>query len=337
MRAAVFIKPGQKLELQDIPVPDPNAGEVLLKIHRCGICGTDLHMTEAHTANPIPTGFVLGHERSAVVEAVGRDVEHLKPGDHVVPHPTKGCGRCASCQAGSPYFCERGADYNFGGFAEYMVTPAFTCALLPATLSLDDASIIEPLAVGLMGIRKNPFPMGTKVLVLGAGPIGIAAAFWARQAGAGKLAMVATSRTREAIGLTVGVDRFFIEGEGLAEELHGFFDGAPDLVIDCAGAVGSLTRAVEIVRPQGSVTVLGICEHQDQWVPALAVIKEVKLQFGVGTWLSEFRHAADTLDRGIVSPLAMITDIVSFNALPDMFETLKQRNNQCKVILDPNI
>src|SRR5690606_31540693 len=98
------------------------------------------------------------------------------------------------------------------------------------TLSLDDAAIIEPLAVGLLGIRSNPFPLGAKVAVLGVGPVGIAAAFWARQAGAGKIAAIATSRTREPIARAVGIDGFFINSGDLAGELTEFFGGMPDVV-----------------------------------------------------------------------------------------------------------
>lgn len=336
MRAAVFNKPGEKLEIKDVPVPDPGEGEVLLRVHRCGICGTDLHLTDDH-ANAVPSGFVLGHERSAEVVAVGKGVERLKVGDHVVPHPTRGCGQCASCKAGSPYFCELGLQMNFGGFADYMTALDASCARLPNTLSLDDAAIIEPLAVGLLGIRSNPFPVGARVAVLGAGPVGIAAAFWARQAGAGKIAAIATSRTREPIARAVRIDGFFLNTDNLAAELVEFYGGAPDVVLECAGVPGAIERAVEIVRPRGSVTVLGICFHQDAWIPAQAIYKEIKLQFAISTSLDMFEHAARTLDRGIVDPLAMVTDVISFAQLPDAFEALKHRTNQCKVVLDPKL
>ena len=336
MRAAVFIKPGQKLELQDIAEPEPGEGEVLLRVHRCGICGTDLHMTEDHEGQA-PKGFILGHERSAEVIGVGKGVERLKVGDHVVPHPCKGCGKCASCKAGAPYFCVNGVQMNFGGFADYMTALDTSCARLPNTLSLDDAAIIEPLAVGMLAVRTNPFPVGANVVVIGVGPVGVAAAFWARQAGAGKIAAVASSRVREPIARAVGVDAFFINSDDLAAELTEYFGGLPDVVLECAGAPGSLERAVEIVRPQGSVSVLGICIHQDRWIPAYAVYKEIKLQFAVSTHLDMFEHAANTLDRGIIDPLAMITDVISYDQLPDMFEALKQRSTQCKVLLDPRL
>jgi len=337
MRAAVFNKPGEKLEIKDVAAPDPGEGEVLLRVHRCGICGTDLHMTDEHNSMCAPPGYILGHERSAEVVAVGKGVDRLKVGDHVVPHPTKGCGQCASCKGGSPYFCVNGPVPWFGGFAEYMTAFDASCARLPNTLSLDDAAIIEPLAVGLLGIECNPFAPGANIVVIGTGPIGIAAAFWARQASAGKIAAVASSRTREHIARAVGIDAFFTTGPDLVGELHEYFGGMPDMVLECAGFPGAIELAVNVVKPQGSVNVLGICEHQDPWMPAMAVYKQLRLQFAVGTHLKMFEHAANTLDRGIVDPLAMVTDIISFEQLPDAFEALKQRGAQCKVVLDPKL
>jgi len=336
MRAAVFIEPGKPLQIQKVPEPVPGEGEVVLRVERCGVCGTDLHMTEDH-GSMVPKGFILGHERSAEVIALGRGVSRLKVGDHVVPHPTRGCGVCAPCKSGSPYFCDKGPQLCFGGFAEYMIAPEANCARLPKTLSLADAAIIEPLAVGLLGIRINPFPVGANVLVLGVGPIGIAAAFWARRAGAGKIAAVATSRTRESIARAVGVDAFFITDDALTGHLTEYFGGPPDVVIECAGVPGAIAKSVELVKPQGSVTVLGICEHSDPWIPAPAILKQVKLQFAVGTHLDMFEHAADTLDRGDISPLAMITDTVSFEQFPQIFEALKKRSTQCKVLLNPSL
>jgi len=336
MRAAVFIEPGKPLQIQKVPDPTPGEGEVVLRVARCGICGTDLHMTENHGL-AAPRGFILGHERSAEVIALGKGVSRFKVGDHVAPHPTRGCGACASCKAGSPYFCEKGPQLCFGGFAEYMIATDMNCAKLPSTLSLADAAIIEPLAVGLLGVRINPFPVGAKVVVLGAGPIGIAAAFWTRLAGAGKIVAIATSRTREPIAKAVGVDAFFVADDSLTGNLTEYLGGMPDVVIECAGVPGSIAKSVELVKLQGSVTVLGICEHSDPWIPSQAILKEVKLQFAVGTRLDMFEHAANTLDRGIVDPLAMITDTISFDQLPQMFEALKNRTTQCKVVLDPGL
>src|SRR5580658_1125835 len=106
MKAAVFIRPGSPLEIQDVPDPTPGPGDVVLRIDHCGICATDIHFTEPH-AHTVPSGFIVGHERGAEVVAVGAGVENLKVGDSVVPHPMRGCGKCGPCLSGSPYYCKQ--------------------------------------------------------------------------------------------------------------------------------------------------------------------------------------------------------------------------------------
>ncbi|MFY9328624.1 MAG: alcohol dehydrogenase catalytic domain-containing protein [Georgfuchsia sp.] len=333
MRAAVFIKAGQPLELQDLPEPTPGPGEVVLRVERCGICGTDLHMTEGH-AMAFPPGFIPGHESGTEVVAVGKGVDTLKIGDHVVPHPMRGCGKCADCLAGSPYFCSQTSMCS-GGYGQYMVTGAATCVRLPKTLSLADAAIVEPMAVGLLGIDINPFPPGARIVVLGAGPIGLASIFWARRTGAGRIVAVASSRRREALAQTMGADAFYTMSDTLTAELTEYLGGSPDVVIECVGNPGMIDKAVEIVKPRGSVTVLGLCVHSDPWMPAMALVKEVKLQFAVGTNLKQFTHVADVIAAGHVEPLAMVTDTISLDQVPATFEALRARTSQCKVLINP--
>lgn len=168
MLAAVFVGPGKPLELGEFPDPVPGDGEVLLKIERCGICATDLHLTEPSFA--MPAGFVAGHERGTIVTAVGRGVERLKVGDHVVPHSSKGCGRCDKCLAGTPFLCAQVA-MNMGGFAQFMVCPEAACLTMPSSMPFADSALVEPLAVGLLGVERNPFPIGARIAVLGVGPV----------------------------------------------------------------------------------------------------------------------------------------------------------------------
>jgi threonine dehydrogenase-like Zn-dependent dehydrogenase len=333
MLGAVFIKPGEPLRIQHLPDPEPRHAEVVLRIVRCGICATDLHMTEDH-AFAAPSGFILGHERGAEVVAVGPGVERLRIGDRVVPHPAKGCGRCADCVAGKPFFCQQ-MQMNMGGFAQYMVCSEAVCAKLPSSFSLADAALVEPLAVGLLGVQLNPFAVGAKIAVLGAGPIGLAAIFWAKRAGAGKIVAIATSRQRETLALEMGADAFLTTQGELVGEVEDRLGGPADVVLECAGVPGAIAQCVALVRPRGSVTVLGMCTHFDNWVPASAMLKEVKIQFAVGTSLGQFLTVADVLSAGHVEPRLMVTDTISLQQLPQVFEGLRARTQQCKVLVDP--
>jgi (R,R)-butanediol dehydrogenase/meso-butanediol dehydrogenase/diacetyl reductase len=333
MRAAVFLGPGELLQLQDLPDPEPGPGEVVLRIVRCGICATDLHMTE-DSPFAAPPGFVAGHERGAEVVAVGAGVTRLRAGDHVVPHHTQGCGQCIECVSGTPYFCAQ-AQMKMGGFAQYMVCAENICAKLPASLPLADAALIEPLTVGLHAAELTRIEIGAKVVVLGAGPMGLAAVFWARRMGAGKIVVVARSRLREAIARAIGVDSFLTSGDDLRGELAEILGGAPDVVLECTGMPGTIAQGAELVRPRGTVTVVGMCTHADPWVPAVAMLKELRIQFVVGTSLGQFLQVADVLSAGHVEPRHMITDTISLEKLPQTFESLRTSSVQCKVMVDP--
>ncbi len=333
MLAAVFIKPGEPLQLQELPDPEPGPGEVVLKVVRCGICATDMHMTRDH-AFAAPPGFVLGHERGAEVVALGKGVERLKVGDHVVPHNAQGCGQCETCRKGIPFFCTS-MQMNMGGFAQYMACGEHVCAKLPETLPLDDAALVEPLAVGFHAVELSAITPGARIAVIGAGPMGLAALFWAKRAGAEKAAMIATSRTREGIARGMGADAFLTTGDAVIGEVHEALGGPPDVVFECTGTTGAIAQSVNMVKPSGTVTVVGMCTSVDSWIPALAMLKEVRIQFAVGTSVPQFLKVIDTLHAGHVEPRLMVTDTVSLQGLPAMFEAMKAGSAQCKVMVDP--
>lgn len=334
MKAAIFKAVGQPLEIEDIADPTPGPGEIVVQVGRCGICGTDLHMTEGH-GYTYPIGTIPGHEFAGEVVAIGAEVDNLKVGDRVASLPMTGCGRCAACVEGVPFFCSQGMRGLPGAFAEYALASARESVKLPSSLSLADGALVEPMAVGLHGVVLAQMQPGARVLVLGAGPIGLAAVFWARQLGAGNIAVSASSRRREDLALIMGADDFLDPDENLATAAAASLGGAPDVVFECAGVPGVIAKAVDAVRGRGTVVVLGCCSVPDTFTPAAALFKEVRLQFSNTYSVQQFEHVARTFDAGHVEPRAMITDTVSLEQLPDAFEALRQRSNQCKVMVDP--
>ncbi|MFT0170462.1 alcohol dehydrogenase catalytic domain-containing protein [Paraburkholderia mimosarum] len=337
MKAAYFTRAGSPLEIRTLSDPTPGVGEVVLKIHRCGICGSDLHMTDGHAPHfTLPENSTLGHEFAGEVVAVGKGVEKLKIGDPVTALPFTGCGHCVTCLAGKPNFC---ADFKgaAAGFAQYAVVAERVATRLPKSLSMEDGALIEPMAVGLHGVALAKLTPGAKVLVIGAGPVGLAAIFWARRLGAGRIVATASSRRREALARHMGADAFVVadSGQDLAALAADALEGAPDVVFECAGQKDLIAQAIHCVRPQGDVVVLGFCTVPDQFVPAAAVWKEVRIQFAVTYSMQEFTHVANVFDAGHVEPRMMITDRVSLDALPDAFEALRNRSTQCKVMVNP--
>ena len=335
MRAAVFKGVGQLLAIEQRPDPTPGEGEVVLKVCRCGICGTDMAMSDG-SGQTFELNSIIGHEFAGEVVAVGKGVETLKVGDPVAAMPFVGCGKCATCLAGRPNFCAQFRGMP-GAFAEYTTTAERVAVKLPKTLSLADGALVEPLAVSLHGVALTGIKPGDKVLVIGAGPIGLGAVFWAKELGAGTIAVTASSRQREALAMQMGADAFVLPDnpDELPQAAIAALGGMPDIVIEAVGKPDLIARAVNCVRPAGTVMVLGFCSRPDSFIPAIAVWKEVKLLFGMTYSLGEFEHVARVLDRGAVEARAMVTDQIGLGALPDTLEAMRHRTHQCKVLVDP--
>jgi 2-desacetyl-2-hydroxyethyl bacteriochlorophyllide A dehydrogenase len=333
MRAALFKGAGQPLVVESRADPDPGPAEAVIKVHRCGICGSDLHMTSGH-AMDYPIGSVIGHEFAGEVVALGSAVERLKVGDRITAMPMTGCGRCVMCAAGYPAGCA-GMRGMVGGFGEYVRVAEASAMRLPATLSMADGALVEPLAVALHGVALAAMQPGARVLVLGAGAVGLATIYWARLLGAGRIVASSPSARRAELALAMGATAYETLGEGESERIQAALGGMPDIVFECAGAVGLLQKSVELVQPAGTIVSLGFCTAPDPVVPSLATWKQVTIKFSFAYTLGEFEHAAGMLDRGHVEPRSMITRTVSLDAFPDAFEAQRLGSTQTKVQLDP--
>jgi threonine dehydrogenase-like Zn-dependent dehydrogenase len=334
MRAAVFKQGGEPWEIEQVADPEPGAGEAVIKVGRCGICGTDLNMTSGNGYD-FPCGSILGHEYAGEVVALGAETERLKIGDLVTALPAAGCGECEMCRIGMQVICTRGATSYMGGFAEYMRVADRTAVKLPIGLSLQDGALVEPLAVGLHAVALAKIPAGARVLVLGAGSVGLATIFWARQLGAGRIAAASRSPRRAELALSMGADAYVLTGEGEAERVSEALGGPPDYVFEAVGAVGLLQHAINLVRPNGEVISLGFCMAPDPVIPGLSTFKQVKLSFSMAWTLDEFKQVVDTLDRGHVEPRLMISNLIGLDALPEKIESLRGAHDETKVHLDP--
>lgn len=334
MKAAVFRSIGQPLVIEDIREPEPEKDGVLVEIGRCGICGSDLHMTEDPVFG-VSAGTVLGHEFSGTVVETGPDVSGLKKGDLVSVSPLRGCGRCRSCLAGQPAWCIS-MQLDGGGYAELAEVTERQCVKLPSTVSLEDGALAEPLSVALHGVSLSRISPGMRVLVIGAGPIGLGVVFWARRMGANQVTVIDLNNYQEKLAYGMGATDFLCKKEDIVKEVNQVMGGPPDIVYECVGLPGLIEQAVDHVRVKGTVLVLGLCTVPDTFIPFKAVVKEVCIQTSGFFEFSEFCTSIDVLDAGLAAPRALITDTVSLSNMPEIFETLRNRTIQCKVMVDPN-
>lgn len=335
MRAVFFDKIGEPLRVIDMDEPIPGAGEVVIKVARCGICGSDAHLTQAHGFYPEQS--VLGHEFSGEVVEVGQGVEGFAVGDRITAMPAAGCGQCAACLHGVPLFCSAGMKSYTGGFADYMRVGVTTATHLPQTVSLEDGALTEPLAVGLHGVALANIKPGQPVLVSGAGAISLAAIFWARRLGAGKIVAMSRSRRREALALTMGADAFVQSGENEVGEVVEALGGSPEIVFEGIGVEGALQQCVNHVAVDGKIVSLGFCTNGDPVMPAIATFKQVSLLFSMAYTMREFEYCANALDKGVVHPNAMVTRTIGLAEVPGMIAQMQQGSvNDTKVLVDPS-
>ena len=335
MRSAIFVGAGKPLAIMDREMPRPGPNQALIRVERCGICGSDLHMTSGSPFD-MPHGTAPGHEYAGEVAEIGLGGDgRLKLGDRVTALPISGCGECPACLADAPLHC-RSMQSMAGGYGEYTLVDQRQAIRLPPSLGFEDGALIEPLASGLRGVRKLGSIEGQRIAVIGAGAIGTAAIFWARRQGAGSIVAIARGTRNQALAKAVGADAFLTTGEGLSEGLQEALGGAPDIVIEAAGAAGTIQQAVDLVRVGGSILSLGGCIVPDTIMPVLAMVKEVNLRFSVAYGLRDFREAVDAFDAGHVSPRAMIGETIGLDALPERFEAMRHGSHPAKIMVRPH-
>jgi (R,R)-butanediol dehydrogenase/meso-butanediol dehydrogenase/diacetyl reductase len=333
MRAAVMQGLHKPLVIETMPDPTPGAGELVVKVGRCGICGSDLHMTE----DPVygkGAGDVLGHEFAGEVVALGKGTEGVAMGDLVSVIPLISCGACASCRSGEVAYCDH-FGLQGGGYAEFAITRPNQCVKLPASASLADGAIIEPLAVSLHGVNMSGLKAGDKILILGAGPIGLAVAFWARRKGATDIVIQDLNDFQQLRACEMGASGFVVDPADPVGAADRALGGKADIVFECVGIPGLIEQAVGQVRARGTILLLGLCTKPDTFNSFAMLSKEVRLVTSAFFTRQEFEEALDVLNAGAAEPRLLVTDTISLNDTPQRFEALRKRTHDCKILIAP--
>ena len=336
MRAAVLTEPGAPLAVVDLEDPTPTAGEVLLQVDACGICGSDLHAADVL---PLP-GLVMGHELCGTVVDVGPGVEGWAPGDRAAVLSLATCGTCAACLTGRVRKCATAQMVGIerpGGYAELTTMPARDLHRLPDAVDARLGALVEPLAVALHTVQRAEIGIGDNALVLGGGPIGAAVALWLRQAGAHEVIVSDPVAHRRELSLAVGATAVVDPvAEDVASAAAARCGGVPPKhVIECVGLPGLIQHAADVAPVDGIVTVAGVCMAPDQVVPFTMMAKELDVRFAFYYTRPEFDAVIDLLARGRVDVEPLVTDEIGLDQLPDTFEALKRPSEQCKVLITP--
>lgn len=279
---AVLVKPGE-IRVEDRPVPEPGPGQVLVEVSAVGVCGSDVHyFTEGRIGDfVVEAPLVLGHEAAGVVRAIGPGASgRLEVGQRVAMEPGVPCRRCRACRSGAYNLCP---DVRFfatppvdGAFARYVVHDEDLCFPLPDNLSDDAGALLEPLSVGVWASWKAHIGVGDRVLVTGAGPIGLVCAAVARASGAVEVIVSDTQPARlalaEKMGATAVVDPSR-DGEG------GPFTGQEaDVLVECSGSPQALEAGLRGLRGGARAVVVGMSPETRVLVPlSLVQNREIEL------------------------------------------------------------
>jgi L-iditol 2-dehydrogenase len=285
-RAAVLYAPGD-LRVEDRAVPEPGPREVLVEIAAVGVCGSDIHYYEHGRIGPfvVREPMVLGHESSGRVVALGPGASRHAVGDRVALEPGVPCGRCRECRAGRYNVCQ---DVRFfatppidGAFANYVTIHEDFAFTLPESVSDDAGALMEPLSVGVWACQKANISAGDRVLVTGAGPIGLLAAQTAQAFGATEITVTDVNPHRLALAERTGATRTI----NVAEEPLDESGLEVDALIECSGHPASLKTGIATLRPAGTAVLVGMGPGEEGVVP-LALIQNHEL------WLTgTFRYA----------------------------------------------
>jgi 2-desacetyl-2-hydroxyethyl bacteriochlorophyllide A dehydrogenase len=344
MRAAVFHELGQPLTIEDAPEPKTGPGEIILKVHYCGVCGSDLHATQPGVF-VVPNGTILGHEFAG--EIVESADPAWKVGDMATAVPNYACAECrelglGECKDHLGMLCPKNVIIGFstqapGAYAQYVKFSSKEAMHLPEAVDSQLGATVEPLSVGLHAVNRGGVTLGSRVLVLGAGPIGLVTAIFAKLAGARDVIVSEYVQSRreaaEALGATAVIDP---GREDVGETFARHAGGSPDIIFECVGVPGLIQKCIDMSRPFGKLVVVGVCMVEDKLVPISGIFKELNIQFVLGYNRDDWRLVLQLLAAGRIDPKPMITDIISLEELPKEFEALRKPKQQIKVMVRPN-
>jgi L-iditol 2-dehydrogenase len=345
MKALLLARYGH-LEVTDVATPVPAAGEVLIRVAACGICGSDVHGYDGSSGRRIPP-IIMGHEGAGIVAKVGSGVSGISEGDRVTFDSTVFCGECSFCRRGEINLCDRRqvlgvscGDYRrAGAFAEYVAVPAHIVYRLPTNLSFDEAAMLEAVAVALHAVSLTPVARDGTALVVGAGMIGLLVVQALRVAGCSRVLVVDVDASRLRLAEKVGATAVLnATGENLAGEIARFSGGAGiDVAVEAVGRNETVALAIESVRKGGTVTLVGNVSPEVTLPLQKVVTRQIRLQ-GSCASAGEYGRAMELVSGGAIQVKPLISAVAPLEEGPRWFERLHAREaNLMKVVLTPGM
>jgi threonine dehydrogenase-like Zn-dependent dehydrogenase len=319
------------IALRDRDEPIPGEGEVLLRPLAVGICGTDLHPESFG----FDSGVVMGHEFVASVVSLGPNVVDLRAGDRVVVNPNGiTCGTCAPCRRGRANLCDAGRRASIGihrdgGLADFVVIPTRALHRVPDSLADEDAAWVEPLAANIRSVAAAGSILGSSVLVIGGGPMGLLTLQLLRNAGASFVGVVEPVLFRRSVARRLLADATYE-----SPELAGNAPEAPSVIFECSGSPRALSDALRLVAPGGSIVAVGIGPAGPGIAPMDLVGKEITVH-GSALYVDEFPIAIDLLARGRIDVKTLTSGVEPLERFDAAFRGMRQPDAAVKFLVRP--
>ena len=344
MRAALLTGV-RAIEIREAPAPTiVRDDDVIVRSKAVGVCGSDLHyyLSDRVGGDRVSYPFIPGHECAGIVEEVGGAVTRVKPGDAVVVEPAVSCGTCDQCRTGRPHTCRKLLFLGHygeltGGMAELVRAPERNCVPLPAKMTCVQGALAEPLSIALYAAGLAGSVRGKAAAVLGAGPIGLSLMMALKADGSGSVYATEKVEARLAAAAKAGadwtgnLDREDVVGEIQARESLGL-----DLVFECCGEQSALDQAVALLKPGGTLVVIGIpLEPRISFDSSKVRRREIRVQ-NVRRQNRCLERAVGMIHTGRIKPDFLATHFFKLDQAREAYETAAaRRDGVIKAIVTP--
>ena len=341
---ALVLTAAKTLEYMDVDDPQPAENEVLVRVHACGICGSDIHGYDGSTGRRIPP-IIMGHEAAGEIASVGSSVENWHPGDRVTFDSTIFCNACEYCLQGMVNLCNNRRvlgvsckEYRQNGaFAEYVAIPQHILYRLPEAVSYEQACLVEPLSIAFHAARLTPITINDPAVVVGAGMIGLLVIQTMKLAGCGVVIAVDIDDRKLKLSKSLGAD-FCInpKNEDAVETINKITDGrGAALALDAVGTNASLDTAISCLKKGGYLTLIGNITPKVDLPLQNVVTRQLRIQ-GSCASSGEYPACLDMIAAGRVNIDFLISEVAPLSEGKHWFDTLyKGESSLLKVILKP--
>jgi L-iditol 2-dehydrogenase len=337
MRAAVLYGK-EKIVVEDRPSPGmPEPDEVQVRVHSVGLCGSDLkYFYSGGVSSAVQQPFALGHEAAGQVVAVGSDVQGFSPGDRVVIEPGRPCWKCQLCRQGDYNLCPNmyfmASRSRDGALREYINWPANLVFHLADNLTYDEGALVEPLSVAYSSVKHAQIGLGSRALVLGAGPIGLAVVQFARLAGALYVGITDTEAFRLELARELGADEA-LDVTALTDGKLPLEEQSIDVVIDTTGVARAIEQAFPAIKPGGRLVLVGL-DHEKLPLSLLQIVyRQLSIQ-GVYRFKNTFPSVLHYLSTGQVNVKPLMTHRFLLEHTEEALRVASRRNEAVKVMIN---